>query len=90
MAVLTEVRKTSRAPSSSLSQSLDAFALSGTVSLGDTAYVYDDDGCLIGTEELSALVDRTGWATAFVTGESEEEALCCHWSLDGLCCPPTG
>ena len=59
----------------------------GTVSLGDTAYVYDDDGCLIGTEELSALVDRTGWATAFVTGESEEAALCCHWSLDGLCCP---
>ncbi len=58
-----------------------------TVSLGDTAYVYDDDGCLIGTEELSALVDRTGWATAFVTGESEEAALCCHWSLDGLCCP---
>ena len=58
-----------------------------TVSLGDTAYVYDDDGCLIGTEELSALVDRIGWATAFVTGESEEAALCCHWSLDGLCCP---
>lgn len=58
-----------------------------TVSLGDTAYVYDDDGCLIGTEELSALVDRTGWATAFVTGESEEAALCCHFSLDGLCCP---
>lgn len=59
-----------------------------TVSLGDTAYVYDDDGCLIGTEELSALVDRIGWATAFVTGESEAAALCCHWSLDGLCCPP--
>ena len=58
-----------------------------TVSLGDTAYVYDDDGCLIGTEELSALIDRIGWATAFVTGESEGAALCCHWSLDGLCCP---
>ena len=58
-----------------------------TVSLGDTAYVYDDDGCLIGTEELEDLVDRTGWATAFVTGESEAAALCCHWSLDGLCCP---
>lgn len=60
---------------------------SNTVSLGDTAYVYDDDGCLIGTEALEDLIGRTGWATAFVTGESEEAALCCHWSLDGLCCP---
>ena len=59
-----------------------------TVKLGDAAYVYDDDGCLIGDEALEDLIGRTGWATAFVTGESEEEALCCHWSLDGLCCPP--
>lgn len=58
-----------------------------SVQLGDTAYVYDDAVCLTGDESLLALVGRKGWATMMVTGTSELTAKCCHWHLDGLCCP---